>query len=58
MTGRDVPLLSDIGIIALVADRWADPWMPRHQLWSITVQNISSAGLSGELRVHAVCVNG
>ncbi len=29
-TGR--PLLPDVGVLALVPDRWTDPWMPRHQV--------------------------
>jgi Glycosyl transferases group 1 len=31
---QDSPFIPEVGIIALVPDRWSDPWMPRHHLMS------------------------
>ena len=28
------PAFPDVGVIAVVPNRWTDPWMPRHQLLS------------------------
>jgi len=32
VTGIDAPLVPDVGVLALVPDRWSDLWQQRHQV--------------------------